>query len=341
MSIFATTSQAQTDTILLAPALEDVLVWAAKVEKPWLESTASTYLIDTRALGQLPQNSLQELLLQSPSIFTLNAQNKAQDLRISIRGFGARAAFGVRGVKLIVDGIPETTADGQGQLDNLNLGIIQQIEVLNNGSAALYGNAAGGVIHIQTLDESALHTTPFLADLGIGFHAQAGQQHQLTLGQRWGRTKLLFHANHHQGDGYREHAAFQSTGANLRLIQSFRHAGKLEAIFNYMNSPLAQDPGGLPATLYDSIPRAAWRNNLRYQAGEAIDQFKSSLRYVVPLSAGVALTTYAFYSGRDFEGRLPLMHSGIIELARSFYGQACSLSGATATKQTQWRWQTG
>ena len=84
-------------------------------------------------------------------MFTLNANNFAQDLRISIRGFGARSAFGIRGIKLIVDGIPETTPDGQGQLDNLNLGIIERVEVIRGPSASLYGNASGGVIKINSI----------------------------------------------------------------------------------------------------------------------------------------------------------------------------------------------
>ena len=74
--------------------------------------------------------SLQEYLISVPGLFTQNANNYAQDLRISLRGFGARAAFGIRGIKIIVDGIPETTPDGQGQLDNLPLGILKNFEVL-------------------------------------------------------------------------------------------------------------------------------------------------------------------------------------------------------------------
>ncbi|MEM9983615.1 MAG: Plug domain-containing protein, partial [Bacteroidota bacterium] len=139
----------------LALEHDSVLVQAAKIAKPWLESATSSYVIQPVQREQVAQNSLQEFLLPAPSVFSLNANNRAQDLRISIRGFGSRAAFGVRGVKIIVDGIPETTTDGQGQLDNLNLGILQQIEVLNNGSAALYGNASGGVLNLRTLDESA------------------------------------------------------------------------------------------------------------------------------------------------------------------------------------------
>jgi len=82
--------------------------------------------------------SLQDFLLGQAGIYSQNANNFAQDLRISIRGFGARSSFGIRGVRLIVDGIPESTPDGQGQLDNLNLSLIRSLEILRGPSSSLY-----------------------------------------------------------------------------------------------------------------------------------------------------------------------------------------------------------
>ena len=101
----------------------------------------------------LAQNSLQDYLTMIPGLYAQNTQNFAQDLRISIRGFGARSGFGIRGIQLIVDGIPETTPDGQGQLDNLPLGLIQSLTVLRGPASSFYGNASGGVIQINTLED--------------------------------------------------------------------------------------------------------------------------------------------------------------------------------------------
>lgn len=328
--------QGQSDTLIRADSLQTVVVQATKIQKPWLKSVNSIYNISTEQKDQLAQNSLQEFLVQSPSIFAMNANNRAQDLRISIRGFGSRAAFGVRGVKIIVDGIPETTADGQGQLDNLNLGIIERIEVLNNGSSALYGNASGGVVNIMTTNESAFDQKNQFLNLGIGFHSFGGQQYQLTTGKKFNNTSLILHANHHQGDGYREQSTFQSTNFNARLIHQFSSKSKLEAIVNYMDSPTADDPGGVNLTFFDSIPTAARDRNVQFNAGEAIDQFKGSLRFTTTLKEGMDLSTYGFYSNRNFYGRLPFSFGGIIDLSRNFFGHGTALTKTFQNENLKW-----
>ncbi|MEO1434270.1 MAG: TonB-dependent receptor [Bacteroidota bacterium] len=334
-------SHGQTDSSSLSISIDSVIVAAPRIPKPWIQSATSNYQITGAFKEQLAQNSLQELLVQSPSVFALNANNRAQDLRISIRGFGSRAAFGVRGVKIIVDGIPETTADGQGQLDNLNLGIIERIEVLNNGSAALYGNASGGVLNILTTDASALDDQDHFTKIGIGFHAYGGQQYQLTQGIKLNKTSIILHGNHHQGDGYRAQSGFQSTNGNLRIVQQFQAHNKLEFIANYMNSPQADDPGGVDFELYGSDPRAARDRNVQFMTGEEISQFKTSLRYEHRFRKGLLLNTYAFYTNRDFFGRLPFGDGGIIDLNRHFFGRGTSVSGKQQINTVIWNWQAG
>ena len=100
----------------------------------------------------LRQYNLSEYLNYIPGVFIMNSNNYAQDERISIRGFGSRANFGVRGIKIYVDGLPETFVDGQSQLDNINLEIINQLEVLRGVNSSLYGNSSGGIISISTID---------------------------------------------------------------------------------------------------------------------------------------------------------------------------------------------
>ena len=85
------------------------------------------------------QLSLHESLGAVPGLWAMNPDNYAQDLRISIRGFGARAAFGIRGIRVLVDGIPESTPDGQADVDNLDPSMMQRMEVLRGPASGLYG----------------------------------------------------------------------------------------------------------------------------------------------------------------------------------------------------------
>lgn len=330
---------AQTDSIPLQ--LETVEVRALKIKKPWLQAATSIYQLVPNFKDQIPQNSLQELITDIPGVFSLNANNQVQDLRISIRGFGSRAAFGVRGVKVIVDGIPETTADGQGQLDNLNLPIIENIEVLPGGASALYGNASGGVINISTTDENDFGEQRKFTKVNIGLQSYKGQQYQFTTGRKYDKTSFIFHTEHQRGEGYREYANYKATKFNLRLVHDFSKKSKLELLLNYANSPTAEDPGGVNLMTFNETPRAARDRNLEFLAGEAIQQTKGSLRYQTKITKDLNFNTYAFYSNRNFTGRLPFGNSGLIKLKRHFFGGGSNLSGKKVSNNFTWNWQLG
>ena len=120
------------------------------------------------------QLSLQEYLYNIPGVFSTSANNFAQDLRLSIRGFGARSSFGIRGIKVIVDGIPQTSPDGQTQLDNLPLGLMESIEVIRGPAANLYGNSSGGVITINTISGETNNKTNYKSMIGsYGYESDA------------------------------------------------------------------------------------------------------------------------------------------------------------------------
>ena len=165
--------QAQNQSALATITLSEVALQAPKTETPRNQLPFSLSVQSVDEFQKIYQQlSLQEYLVAVPGLFTQNANNYAQDLRISLRGFGARAAFGIRGIKLIVDGIPETTPDGQGQLDNLPLGLLSSVEVLRGPSASLYGNASGGVLYLNTLDQLENETIQLQSRLGAyGFQS--------------------------------------------------------------------------------------------------------------------------------------------------------------------------
>jgi iron complex outermembrane receptor protein len=269
------------------------------------------------------QLSLQEYVTEAPGLFSLNATNYAQDLRISIRGFGARSAFGIRGIKLIIDGIPETTPDGQGQLDNLMLSTVSSLEVINGPSSALYGNASGGVIYIGTLDN--VDNNYIEAGTTIGSYGL--NQYSLNGGLVSGKTTVIANYLFTGLDGYRDQSSLEQHAANIKLIQDFDSGGQLRLALNYTNSPVADDPGGINLESVEENRRQARDRNVLFETGESINHSKLSAHYETPLKAkNTRLESYAFYSARNFEGLLPFGFGGWIDLARNYWGAGASLT---------------
>lgn len=311
---------AQVDT-LSVQKLDTVLISASRISvaPERLPAATSVYQSSVDDVAR-QQTSLQEYLVQMPGVFTQNATNFAQDLRISIRGFGARAAFGIRGIKLIVDGIPETTPDGQGQLDNLNMGIIQRIEVIKGPSSSLYGNASGGVISIQTISDFEKPFSQWKAGAGsYGF-----QNYQVTAGIGDEKANYIFHGNYGQSNGYRDQSGFQQINTNFTGNFRLSESLKIKALLNYSDSPEAQDSGGLTLEEAQSNRRQARDRNILFQTGESIRQLKVGTSLVWDQNEHAKVRSYLFYNRRDFEGKLPFEFGGAIDLGRNYIGQGAS-----------------
>ena len=262
------------------------------------------------------QLSLQEYLESVPGLFSLNANNYSQDLRISIRGFGARSAFGIRGIKIIVDGIPETTPDGQGQLDNLPIGLINKIEVIRGPSASLYGNAAGGVIYINTLDSLSGKSNSLRTLLG----SYDLKSNQLISYINNKTTNAVIYINNIQNKGYRNHSILKQTVFNFKIKHRYSSSSVIKAQFNFTNSPIAQDPGGLNIEEVENDRGQARQRNIDYDTYEKIDQLKIGINWVKKFNPKWDLDSYSFFSTRDFYGKLPFEFGGIIDLDRKYYG---------------------
>src|SRR5262249_6707100 len=132
-------------------ALEPVVVTATREPQPLADVAGSVSVVQQLDIqGAQKTVGLEEVLDRVPGVLAQSSQNYAQDVRIQIRGFGTRSAFGVREIKVLVDGIPITEPDGQTQFDDIDLGAMRRIEVLRGPAGALYGNASGGVIQLFT-----------------------------------------------------------------------------------------------------------------------------------------------------------------------------------------------
>ena len=148
-SIYSQVNNSKRDTIVLDEVYVDAIDIFSK-EKKELYPISELSFKDYQTLT--PQVNLSEYLESVPSLFIMNNQNFAQDARISIRGFGSRANFGIRGIKIFVDGVPETSPDGQSQIDNINLEIIEKIKVFKGNNSSFFGSSSGGVISISTIE---------------------------------------------------------------------------------------------------------------------------------------------------------------------------------------------
>ena len=326
--------QAQNQSALATITLSEVALQAPKTETPRNQLPFSLSVQSVDEFQKIYQQlSLQEYLVAVPGLFTQNANNYAQDLRISLRGFGARAAFGIRGIKLIVDGIPETTPDGQGQLDNLPLGLLSSVEVLRGPSASLYGNASGGVLYLNTLDQLENETIQLQSRLG----AYGFQSYQLNTSLKGEKTDALLHINRTKTDGFRQNSGFEQTLFNTKIKHRLSSKSTLQLQLNYTDSPRAEDAGGITLEDTEADWSQARQRNVAYDTYESVNQFKSGLRWQQDWGDQWNLDTYGFYTFRDFYGKLPFENGGIIDLTRNYYGFGSRLNYI----QDKHRWQIG
>ena len=307
-----------------------VVVTATRVPQPSLEIPASVDRLYADEIREgRPQINLSESLGRVPGIVVQNRQNYAQDLQISSRGFGARATFGVRGIRLIADGIPATMPDGQGQAATFALGSAERVEVLRGPFSSLYGNASGGVIVVETMDPPAQPT--------VDVDAFAGRYGAWRLGTRLGATEGpaggLFDASRFETDGYREHSAAQRDQFNLKLRYAFKPGTTLTLIGNQLRQPETQDPLGLTRAQVNDNPRQATPTAITFNTRKTIDQEQigTTLAHQFGATSKVEATVYG--GARWVEqylaipltptGQLsPTSSGGVVQLDRNFGGGA-------------------
>ncbi len=301
--------------------LEPVSISASRLEtKDFTAPLAVTVLDRTRLQTGQTMLSPFEALTAVPGVFPLNPDNYAQDLRISIRGFGARSAFGIRGIKVLVDGIPESTADGQADVDNLDLGVIRQMEVTRGPASGLYGNAAGGVLSFST---DAIGGPPSLtAQTTWGSYGL--QRHQLKAIGRAGKWAYLASGTHLRADGYRAQSQMRNTIAMSKIQFAPNAETKITLLLNYANSPVADDPGGLTLTDANANRRQARQANADFDGGEVLEQGRAALLFERQWGSKHQVQGRGFYTARNFSSRLAFQNGGWVELRRGFGGGGVS-----------------
>jgi iron complex outermembrane receptor protein len=313
---------------IAAAAQEDaVVVTATRNARPSLEIPASVDRVYDEEIRQgRPQVNLSESLGAVPGILVQNRQNYAQDLQVQSRGFGARATFGVRGIRLIADGIPASMPDGQGQAATFALGSAERIEVLRGPFSSMYGNASGGVISVDT---EAGPTVPTLwGDVSAGSYGS--WRAAAKFGGQWGRLNGLGDLSHFETDGYREHSAATREQANAKLKIGLQDRSSLTLVANALDQPDTQDPLGLSRAEYLADPRQATPNAIAFDTRKSIShqQFGATFDHGF---GGSRLQATAYGGQRAVQQFLAIplatqaaaTHSGgVVDLDRSFGGLA-------------------
>jgi len=247
------------------------------------------------------QLGLDESLVDIPGLFLQNRYNFAQDLRIAIRGFGARANFGIRGIKLFADDIPLTMPDGQGNVDSIDLGSAQEVEVIRGPVSAMYGSAGGGVISITTEDGPE---NPFVSGR-VSTGAYDYRLAQAKAGGQAGALNWLFNLSETRLDGYRDHSRYRRTLLNSKFRYDIDTDSSMTVVFNVTDSPTAEDPGALTAAEFRKDRRQAALRYTQFDVDEALEQYKLGVVWRRAMNEASDILLRAYAIRRDFQNSLP------------------------------------
>lgn len=275
------------------------------------------------------QVNLSESLGSVPGLQIQNRQNYAQDLQLSVRGFGSRSMYGVRGVRVYVDGIPATMPDGQGQTSNIDINSIDKVEVLRGPYSALYGNASGGVVNIDTQTGSQ----PTTLTAGTYFGSYGSWRNSVKAsgstgdGSHAGDVNYTISGSRFTTNGYRDHSGTQKNLGNARLGVRIDDVSTLTLMLNSV-SVEANDPGGLTRAEWKDNPRQSPRGDT-YNTRKSLDQTQVGLRYQREMSENDQLTLTTWHGERhttQYQSipvavqKNPAYPGGVIVLERKYSG---------------------
>ena len=295
---------AQDTTDVSRPKLPTVRVTATR-EGPRAPLDLPYAVTFTRpdSLAAVRRLGVDELLFAVPGVALSNRQNPAQDPRVSIRGFGARSAFGVRGVRVLQDGVPITLPDGQTPVDVLDIQGADRVEVVRGSASSLYGNAAGGVIDVRSAPPALVPVAPYARVVGGGVTPTIGAGGASGTLNDIGYTSSL---NHVRGPGYRDYSDQEATHGALRLLfarpahssTTFTLAARLSDLTR------AESPGALTRAQADSAPSMADPLSVRKQAGKIVRQGDLALTLAHVLGKRGALDATVYGSARTLANPL-------------------------------------
>ena len=261
-------------------------------------------------------SSLNKVLRNSPGLFALSDYNNVQDSRISIRGFGTRSNFGIRGIKILVDGVPESTPDGQGQVDNISMDYFEQVSVFRGSTSILFGNASGGAINFISKSPRGYNFTKS----NMIINSLNDKAFTFLINRKYKSADWNFQYHAQNQNGHRDHSSSHSSIFNFQLKWGLKAFENFVLSINQLHSPYALDPGALTLEQKNENPQMARSANQLYDSRESVTQSKVSLKTEKFLNDMVLLKTNIWFLHRAFNNKLPFENSGQVALLRNYYG---------------------
>jgi len=318
---------AEEETQVSTQQLPTIKVQATRSDTSLLQTPASVYRIEQYQNQNNIGVNLTETLKGVPGLQLNNRENYAQDLQLSMRGFGARSTFGVRGIRLYVDGIPATMPDGQGQTSNIDLSSLDHIEVLGGPFSSLYGNSSGGTILTTTKEGQGRDS------IELGYSTGSHNKNRADVALQGGSGKAnepsyVVSSSYFDTDGYREHSDAQKVLSNAKLTWNLDDGSKINWLMNYVDIS-ANDPQGLSQQEWKDNPKQVQANVLKYQVRKDIQQAQTGLTWSKPINDHHEIYVMGYAGHREvtqYQGipntvqRNPNHAGGVIDFDRDYYG---------------------
>lgn len=314
-----------TQDVAVLPILH---VEATRTDTTYLQTPASVFRIDAPQFDNSSQVNLTEVVKGIPSLQIRNRENYAQDLQLSMRGFGARSTFGVRGIRLYVDGIPATMPDGQGQTSNIDLSSLDHVEVLTGPFSSLYGNSSGGTILTSTKEGQGKDSIELSYSGGSHDKSRAGLVLQ---GGAKGANEpsYVISSSYFDTDGYREHSGAEKVLNNAKLSWNLDDGSKINWITNYVKIH-ADDPQGLTHDQWNANPKQQVPFLKQFNVRKDIEQTQTGVTWSKPINDQNELYAMAYLGNRQVTQYQSIPKStqdasinhagGVIDFERNYYG---------------------
>ena len=319
-----------------AQVLDPVVVTGSRSDQRSFDAPAAIQSVSREVIDNAgPQVNLSESLNRVPGLTILNRQNYAQDLQLSIRGFGSRASFGLRGIRLLIDGIPATTPDGQGQGSSVSLTSTDRIEALRGPLALLYGNSSGGVVQAFTRD--APDIPEFSSQLYTGSFGLRRTDWQYA--GKVGQVGLVADYSTFETDGFRANSRAERQQFNGKLSWAPNDQTKVNVVFNHFDMPLAQDPLGLTAAQLAADPQQAGTNASAARVRKITRQSQLGSAATFRLDSTQEITARAYVGTRS--NLQYQANSTWVGLDRNYHGVGLQYAASTTVAALPVRWVAG